>query len=59
MSRLTAGMLEAGVIPGDLGAFKKEAGKIKLYFGGGGGGTSSTVSTIWRKEPEKSNVGFR
>ena len=38
MSRITAGMMEAGVIPGDLGAFKKEAGKIKLYMGGGGGG---------------------
>jgi len=24
-------MMEAGYIPGDLGAFKKEAGKIKLY----------------------------
>ena len=45
MSRLTAGMLEAGVIPGDLGAFKKEAGKIKLYFGGGGGGSSPAPTT--------------
>ena len=46
MSRITAGMMEAGVIPGDLGAFKKEAGKIKLYMGGGGGspGPSTTYS---------------
>jgi len=27
-------MLEAGYIPGDLGAFKKEGGKIKLYDSG-------------------------
>jgi hypothetical protein len=31
MSRISFGMIEAGYIPGDLGAFKKEAGKIKLY----------------------------
>jgi hypothetical protein len=31
MSRISFGMMEAGYIPGDLGAFKKEAGKIKLY----------------------------
>ena len=30
MSRISFGMMEAGYIPGDLGAFKKEAGKIKL-----------------------------
>lgn len=31
MSRISFSMMEAGYIPGDLGAFKKEAGKIKLY----------------------------
>lgn len=35
MSRISFGMLEAGVIPGDLGAFKKEGGKIRLYDSGG------------------------
>ena len=45
MSRINSSMLEAGFIPGDLGAFKKEAGKIKLYFGGGGGGGQPTSST--------------
>ena len=44
MSRITAGMLEAGIIPGDLGAFKKEAGKIKLYMGGGGGQPTQSTS---------------
>jgi len=48
MSRITAGMMEAGIIPGDLGAFKKEAGKIKLYMGGGGGGQAApTQSTSY------------
>jgi hypothetical protein len=36
MSRISFGMLEAGCIPGDLRAFKKEGGKIRLYKGGGG-----------------------
>lgn len=31
MSRISFSMIEAGYIPGNLGAFKKEAGKIKLY----------------------------
>lgn len=31
MSRISFGMMEAGYMPGDLGAFKKEGGKIKLY----------------------------
>ena len=31
MSRVSYAMMEAGYIPGDLGAFKKEGGKIKLY----------------------------
>lgn len=41
-------MLEAGFIPGDLDAFKKEAGKTKLYFGGGGGGGAPTQSTSYQ-----------
>ena len=44
MSRINSSMLEAGFIPGDLGAFKKEAGKIKLYFGGGSPGPTTTQS---------------
>lgn len=39
MSRISFGMLEAGCIPGDLRAFKKEGGKIRLYKGGGGSTT--------------------
>jgi len=31
MSRISFGMMEAGYVPGDLGAFKKEGGKIRLY----------------------------
>jgi len=34
-------MMEAGYIPGDLGAFKKEGGKIKLYDSGGSSSASS------------------
>ena len=45
-------MLEAGFIPGDLGAFKKEAGKIKLYFGGGGGGGPTTTQSNTSNVPE-------
>jgi hypothetical protein len=46
MSRVSYAMMEAGVIPGDLGAFKKEGGKIKLYDSGGGAQTpSSTTNT--------------
>lgn len=56
MSKFNAAMLEAGMIPGDLGAFKKEAGKLKLYFGGGGGGgntsTQSTGTTYTTNIPE-------
>lgn len=51
MSKYNAGMLEAGMIPGDLGAFKKEGGKIKLYFGGGGssgGGTTQSTGTTYQ-----------
>lgn len=49
MSRISFGMMEAGYIPGDLGAFKKEGGKIKLYQEGGGGQPTSqniTQTTI-------------
>ena len=31
MSRISFGMLEAGYVPGDLDAFKKDGGKIRLY----------------------------
>lgn len=34
MSRISFGAMEAGFIPGDLRAFKKEGGKIRLYKGG-------------------------
>lgn len=44
MSRISFGMLEAGYIPGDLGAFKKEGGKVKLYNSGPSG--PSTVTQI-------------
>lgn len=53
MSRISYAMMEAGFIPGNLGAFKKEGGKIKLYDSGGGGGapsqpekTTQTTTTI-------------
>jgi len=45
MSRNSFAMMEAGWIPGDLGAFKKEGGKIKLYNGGGGSIPSNTSSS--------------
>ena len=41
MSRTSFAMMEAGFIPGDLGAFKAEGGKIRLYDSGGGGGGSA------------------
>jgi len=41
MSRVSYAMMEAGYIPGDLGAFKKEGGKIKLYDSGGSSSASS------------------
>jgi hypothetical protein len=34
MSRISFAMMEAGFIPGDLGAFKAEGGKIRLYDSG-------------------------
>lgn len=45
MSRVSYSMMEAGYIPGDLGAFKKEGGKIKLYDSGGSSQPSSTTQT--------------
>jgi hypothetical protein len=39
-------MMEAGFIPGDLGAFKKEGGKIKLYGDGGGASSQPTNQTV-------------
>lgn len=45
MSRVSYAMMEAGFIPGDLGAFKKEGGKIKLYDSGGGSSTSSAPTS--------------
>jgi hypothetical protein len=48
MSRVSYAMMEAGFIPGDLGAFKKEGGKIRLYDSGGGQQTptSQTVTNL-------------
>ena len=48
MSRVSYAMMEAGFIPGDLGAFKKEGGKIRLYDSGGASQTptSQTVTQL-------------
>ncbi len=48
MSRISFGMMEAGFIPGDLGAFKAEGGKIRLYDSGGASSqpTSQTVTNL-------------
>ena len=51
MSRISFGMMEAGFIPGDLGAFKKEGGKIKL-FDSGPSQPSSTSQTQYTYPPE-------
>ena len=45
MSRISFGMMEAGFIPGDLGAFKAEGGKIRLYDTGGGSQPTATTQT--------------
>jgi len=45
MSRISFGMMEAGYVPGDLGAFKKEGGKIKLY-GESSAPSQQTVSQL-------------
>lgn len=54
MSRTSFAMMEAGYIPGDLGAFKAEGGKIKLYDSGGGGGgqPANTTQTQYTYPPE-------
>jgi hypothetical protein len=46
MSRISYSMMEAGCIPGDLGAFKKECGKIKLYGETPSTPTSTTQTTL-------------
>ena len=51
MSRISFGMMEAGFVPGDLGAFKKEGGKIKLYDSGPSQ-PSSTTQTSYTYPPE-------
>lgn len=51
MSRISFSMMEAGYIPGDIGAFKSEGGKIKLYDDGGGAPTS-TSTTQYTYPPE-------
>lgn len=45
MSRLFS-LMEAGFIPGDLGAFKKESGKVRLYKDSPSSPTSMQQSTI-------------
>jgi hypothetical protein len=46
MSRISYSMMEAGCIPGDLGAFKKECGKIKFYGETPSTPTSTTQTTL-------------
>ena len=46
MSRISFGMMEAGFIPGDLGAFKAEGGKIRLYDSGPSQPSSTTQTTL-------------
>ena len=62
MSRVSYAMLEAGYIPGDLGAFKKEGGKIKLYDSPSSSSpTSQTVTNLtypeWAQADVKGIVG--
>jgi len=52
MSRISFGMMEAGCVPGDLGAFKKEGGKIKLYSEGGGGSQPTSQNITQTSIPE-------
>jgi hypothetical protein len=52
MSRISFGMMEAGYIPGDLGAFKKEGGKIKLYDDSSSGGAPTSQSITQTSIPE-------
>ena len=46
MSRVSYAMMEAGFIPGDLGAFKKDGGKIKLYDSGPSTSSQPTSQTV-------------
>jgi len=52
MSRISFGMMEAGYIPGDLGAFKKEGGKIKLYDDDSSGDQPTSQSITQTSIPE-------
>lgn len=52
MSRVSYSMMEAGYIPGDLGAFKKEGGKIKLYDSGSQQTPTDTTTTQLSYPPE-------
>lgn len=52
MSRKSYAMLEAGWIPGDLGAFVKQAGKIKLYDDGSGGSTPTSQTVTQMSYPK-------
>jgi hypothetical protein len=57
MSRVSYAMLEAGYIPGDLGAFKKEGGKIRLYDSSPPSSpTSQTVTNLTYPEWAKKDV---
>ena len=46
MSRVSYAMMEAGFIPGNLGAFKKEGGKIRLYDSGPQTPSSTTNTNL-------------
>lgn len=52
MSRISFSMMEAGYVPGDLGAFKKEGGKIKLYNEGAGGEQPTSQNVTQTTIPE-------
>lgn len=52
MSRTSFAMMEAGFIPGDLGAFKAKGGKIKLYDSGPSGQPANTTQTQYTYPPE-------
>lgn len=57
MSQVSYAMMEAGYIPGDLGAFKKEGGKIKLYGDSPPSSPSSqTVTNLTYPEWAKGDV---
>ena len=56
MSRISYSMMEAGCIPGDLGAFKKECGKIKFYGETPSSPTSTTQTTLSYPEELQGDV---